>query len=84
MAAQQAGIDSNGLHEGILWAFDGILHLRSIRASLDACLDLKGNGSHVRKQHHTEAVDQLYKNCPQIFARFRHAVVYRAVERRII
>ena len=63
MAAQQAGIDANGLHEGILRAFDGILHLRCVRATLDACFDFKSNGSHVRKQHHAEAIHQLLKNC---------------------
>ena len=44
MAADEAGIGPNRLHEGILGTLDGILHLRGGDAPLFPGFDLKGNG----------------------------------------
>ena len=84
MAANQAGIGADGLHEGILGAFDGILHLRGGNTPLFPGLDLEGNGSGSREQDHAEAVDQLPRHRIQILARVRHAVIDVAQQRLVI
>ena len=77
MAADEAGIGPNRLHEGILGSLDGILHFRGGDAPLLPGFDLKGNGPRPGKQNHAEAVYQLLCHGVQILAGVGHGVVHR-------
>ena len=75
MAADEAGIGPNRLHEGILGTLDGILHLRGGDAPLFPGFDLKGNGPGPGEENDTETVDQLPGHGVQVLAGVRHAVI---------
>ena len=51
MPAQETCVDADGFHEGILGAFDRILHFRRIGPATDTGSDLKGDGAGARKEN---------------------------------
>ena len=61
MPPDEAGIGADRLHEAILGPLDGVLHLRRGGRTFVGGLGLEGDGPHLRKQHHAEAVDQLFR-----------------------
>ena len=84
MAADEAGIGPNRLHEGILGTLDGILHLRGGDAPLLPGFNLKGNGPGPGEENDAEAVDQLQCHSVQVPAGVRHAVINAPPEGRCI
>ena len=80
MPADIAGIGTDSLHEGILGAFDGILYLRRCGSSFIRSLDLAGEGTHPRKQHHAEAVNQFHGRVIQRLAGLSHIVIDHALQ----
>ena len=84
MAADQTGIDPDGLYEGVFGTLDGVFHLGRVGASAGTGFDLKGHGPCPGKQHHAVAVNQLLRHSVQIFTGFRHAVIDRPMKGSVI